>query len=82
LLGKYLADKNNRFQGAKLINSLAVYPVKFNTSFEALKESLVSRGTRYLELTSLPYMHKMLAGMTLDEPAEEVILPHTSIPRV
>jgi hypothetical protein len=49
--------------------------LKFDPSREALEKDLVDRGTRYLELTKLPYAHRLLVGTTLDEPAEEVLPP-------
>lgn len=62
----------NRFRGAQAINSLAIYPIIFDTSAANVKKDLLARGKQFLELTVSPYAHKMLIGKTLDEPPEEV----------
>ncbi|CZS94021.1 uncharacterized protein RAG0_04060 [Rhynchosporium agropyri] len=61
-----------KFQGARLITSLSVFPLRFDPSKPTLEESLVDRGSKYLEMTKLPYAHRLLVGTTLDEPAEEI----------
>ncbi|KAN0108850.1 hypothetical protein V8E51_008592 [Hyaloscypha variabilis] len=61
-----------RFRGLQAITSLPVYPIKFHSSFESLRLSLLAQGTLYLELTKDSYAHKLLVGKTLDEPVEEI----------
>lgn len=46
--------------------------MRFDASYETLREELISQGTEFIELTKLPYAHKTLVGTTLDEPAEDV----------
>ncbi|KAH6693395.1 P-loop containing nucleoside triphosphate hydrolase protein [Leptodontidium sp. MPI-SDFR-AT-0119] len=61
-----------KFQGTRIITSLAVFPLRLDPTHEAIEKDIVDRGSRYLELTKLPYAHKLLTGTTLDEPAEEI----------
>lgn len=66
------AKSLKRFRGSQPINSLAVYPMRFDASAVNVKKNLLARGKLFLELTGSPYAHKMLIGKTLDEPPEEV----------
>jgi hypothetical protein len=62
----------NRFRGSQPIDSLAIYPIRFDASAVSVKKDLLARGNKFLELTGSAYAHKMLIGKTLDEPPEEV----------
>jgi hypothetical protein len=62
----------DRFRGAQPIDSLGVYPMRFDAQAISLKKDLLLRGKQFLELTGSPFAHKMLVGKTLDEPPEEV----------
>lgn len=69
VLKKFLIRK---YPGRKAINSLEIYPLKFDQEQEACYKRFEAQGQRYLELTRKAFSHKMFRGKTRDEPPQQL----------
>jgi len=68
--GFHLGPKPKRFvipvfAGKRPIQSLGVYPAVFNSGYESIRERLVRRGKRLVEVSS--GSHRLYSGMTINE---------------
>lgn len=61
-----------KFRGRQPISSLAVYPLKLDPNAHHVRKSLIEQGNCYLDLACSPFCHRILTGLTLDEPSHDV----------
>ncbi|KAH8885480.1 hypothetical protein GQ53DRAFT_628393, partial [Thozetella sp. PMI_491] len=60
------------FSGRRPITSLEVYPMRFEESAEKVRRRFLAQGRKYLDLTRLPFSHRVCRGNTLDQPSQEI----------
>lgn len=61
-----------KFPGRQQISSLPIYPLRFDSNAQELRERFHDQGVRFLDLTRAGFCHKMLNGKTLDEPSHDI----------